>query len=445
MRIRLSLLVNFILMVSLLLAGCQSSPNADPVETVAEQPATAADQAAEEPSEVQAEPVTITFWNSFTGSDGDTLKEIVADFNEAYQGKILIEMDIMSSSVFTQKVPPAIATNTAPDLIALNIADTLAYSKQGSIEDLSDFFSVSGADQTDFIPSALELGKFDEKLYGIPMQLLDTTNMYWNKDLFEAAGLDPESPPTTFAELEEYAIKLTDESKGQYGLGMCASAAPQFYAVFIKGNGGDVVDVSTNKSVLDSDANMETFEYLHRLAYEEEVSPKSTGGVAMDNLMQSGQLGIYINGPWLIPGLVSHNINFGVAQIPGGSAGAVAIYDGTLFSIPTGTEDSQKVAVYEFLKYWNSTEIGKKWSLSVGIPPYLNSVINDPEIQADANIAILANNGKNAAPWMGGVDSAANIDANVLFPLIEQLQNEGDVEEMVKGASEQIDAILQEN
>ncbi len=442
MRIRWSFLVNALVMASIILAGCQTTPTAAPA--AAEQPVAAADQATEAPiAEVQAEPVTITFWNSFTGSDGDTLKEIVADFNAVNEGKIKIEMDIMASTAFTQKVPPAIATNTAPDLIALNIADTLAYSKQGSIEDLSDFFTVSGADQSDFNPSALELGKFDEKLYGIPMQLLDTTNMYWNKDLFEAAGLDPESPPTNFAELEEYAVKLTDPSKGQYGLGLCSSAAPQFYAVLIKGNGGDVVDVSANKSVLDSDVNMQTFEMLHRMAFEEEVSPKSTGGVAMDNLMQSGQLGIYFNGPWLIPGLVSHNINFGVAQIPSGLAGAVAVYDGTLFAIPTGTDDTQKAAVYQFLKYWNSTEVAKKWSLSVGIPPYLNSVINDPEIQANTNIAILANNAKNAAPWMGGVESAANIDANVLFPLIEQLQNEGDVTEMVKSASEQIDAILQ--
>ena len=220
MRIRWSFFVNALVMVSLILAGCQSSPTAAPA--AAEQPAeaeqaTEAPQAAEAPA-TDTEPVTITFWNSFTGSDGDTLKEIVADFNTAYQGKINIEMDIMASTVFTQKVPPAIATNTAPDLITLNIADTLAYSKQDSIEDLSDFFSASGADESDFIPSALELGKFDGKLYGIPMQLLDTTNMYWNKDLFTAAGLDPESPPTTFEELEEYAVKLTDASKGQYGL-----------------------------------------------------------------------------------------------------------------------------------------------------------------------------------------------------------------------------------
>jgi multiple sugar transport system substrate-binding protein len=328
-------------------------------------------------------------------------------------------------------------------LIALNVADTLAYSKQGSILDVSDFFDTPGVDKADFLPASLEIGNFDGKQYGIPMQLFNSTNLYWNKDLFEAAGLDPEQPPTTFAELEEMAIKLTDPENGQYGFGMFASAAPQWYAVMIKGNGGDIVDMESNTSVLNSEANMETFEMLHRMAFVENVSPKSTGGVAMDNIMQSGKLAMYFNGPWAIPGLESHDINYGVAPVPAGSAGRVAVLDGTLFAIPVGTDDAHKAAVYDFLKYWNSTANGKRWSLSIGFPPYLLSVINDPEIQADPNISSLAENAKDAQPWMGGLVSAGNIDANVLFPLMEALQNEGDVAEMVNKASEQIDSILE--
>ena len=405
-------------------------------------PATAANPTAI-PAEPTAEPITITFWNSFTGSDADTLKSIVSDYNQQNTDEVTVEMDIMSSDVFRQKVPPAIATNTAPDLITLNVADLLAYEKAGSIEDLSDLFTATGLDKSDFLPASLQLGFLDNKQYGAPMQLLDTTNLYWNKDLFTAAGLDPDKPPTTFEELATYAVKLTDATKNQYGFGMCASAAPQFYAVFIKGNGGDAVDPSTNKSVLNSAANLATFEYLHTLAFTDGVTPKSTGGVAMDNLMQSGQLGMYIDGPWLVPGLQSHNINFGVGQVPSGSAGTFAILDGTLFAIPTGTDAAHKTAVYSFLKYWNSTSVAKKWSLADGLPPYLYSVIDDPDIKANALISIFAENAKAAAPWIGGIPTAGTIDSDVLFPLIEQLQNAGNVTDMVTEASNQIDVILQ--
>jgi multiple sugar transport system substrate-binding protein len=420
---------SLLVIIAMVLGAC--APAATPQAPAASQPPAASGE------------ITITFWNSFTGSDGETLKAIVNDYNAQNAGKIKVEMDIMSADVFSQKVPPSIATKTAPSLIALNAADTLTYSKEGSILDLSDFFTATGVDKNDFLPSSLQVGNFGGKQYGIPMQMFDSTNLYWNKDLFKAAGLDPEKPPTTFDELETMAVKLTDASKGQYGFGMFASAAPQWYAVFIKGNGGDVVDMANNKSVLNSDANMKTFEYLHRLAFTENVSPKSTGGVAMDNLMQSGKLAMYFNGPWAIPGLKSHNINFGIAQVPAGSAGTFAVLDGTLFAIPTPTDDAHKAAVYDFLKYWNSTANGKRWSVTIGFPPYLNSVINDPDVKANATISALAANAKIAAPWMSGLESAGNIDANVLFPLVEQLQNDGNVSDMVNQASAKIDSILQ--
>jgi multiple sugar transport system substrate-binding protein len=421
--------------------AAQNPPAAQPT-----QPAAAPTQPAAAPTAPAAKaaaPITITFWNTFTGSDADTLKEIVNTYNSTNKDGVTVEMDIMAADVFNQKVPPSIATHTAPNLITLNVADVLAYSKNGSIEDLGDIFTKTGLDKADFLPSSLDLGTVDGKLVAIPMQVFDSTNLFWNKDLFKAAGLDPEKPPATFDELEQDAVKLTNASKNQYGFGMFASAAPQWYAVMIKGNGGDAVDPATGKSVLNSPENLKTFELLHKMAFTEGVTPKSTGGVAMDNLMQAGQLGMYFNGPWAIPGLKSHNINFGVGQVPAGSAGLFAILDGTLFSVPTGTDDAHKAAVYSFLKYWNSTEVGKKWSLSDGMPPYLNSVINDPAIQADPMISALAANAKAAKPWLPGITTASAINNDVLFPLMEQLQNDGNVADMVKQSSDKIDTTLQ--
>jgi multiple sugar transport system substrate-binding protein len=431
------------LVIASLLAACSGAPaTSAPASGAATAPA-GAPTATTGAASSSAGKVVVTFWNAFTGSDADNLKAIVNDYNQTNKDNVQVQMDIMSGSVFTQKVPPSIATHTAPSLIALNVADTLAYSKQGSIEDLSDFFTATGLDKSSFLPSSLDLGNIGGKQYGIPMQIFDSTNMYWNKDLFKAAGLDPEKPPKTFDELMTDAVKLTDASKNQYGFGMCASAAPQFYAVFIKGNGGDVVDPTTNKSVLNSPQNIQTFNYLHTLAFTDAVTPKSTGGVAMDNLMQSGKIAIYFDGPWLIPGLKSHNINFGVTQVPAGSAGTFAILDGTMFAIPTGTDAAHKTAVYSFLKYWNSTDVAKKWSMGDGMPPYLISAVNDSQIKADPLISTLADNEKIAKQWLPGITAASNIDANVLFPLIEQLQNQGDVTTLVNKASQQVDAALQ--
>jgi multiple sugar transport system substrate-binding protein len=454
---KLSSVFSLMMVAALLLSACAAAtptPTAPAAPAATNPPAAAPTQPAAAPTQPPAAPtaapasggaapITITFWNTFTGSDADTLKALVNTYNTTNKDGVTVEMDIIAADVFRQKVPPSIATNTAPSLIALNVADTLAYARNGSIMDLGDIFTTAGIDKTDFLPSSLELGTVDGKLVALPMQVFDSTNFYWNKDLFKAAGLDPEKPPATFDELEQYAVKLTDASKNQYGFGMFASAAPQWYTVFIKGNGGDAVDATTGKSSLNSAENLKTFELLHKMAFTEGVSPKSTGGVAMDNLMQAGKLAMYFNGPWAIPGLQSHNINFGVGQVPAGTAGTFAIMDGTLFAIPTGTDAAHIKGVYSFLKYWESTEVGKKWSLSDGMPPYLNSVINDPEIKANAMISALAENAKAAKPWLPGITTASAIDSEVLFPLMEELQNDGSVADMVKKASDKIDTTLQ--
>ncbi len=65
------------------------------------------------------EPVTLTFWNGFTGTDGEVLVDIVNTYNETNDKNITIEMDIMPWDTFYEKLPPAIATGTAPDFVLI--------------------------------------------------------------------------------------------------------------------------------------------------------------------------------------------------------------------------------------------------------------------------------------------------------------------------------------
>ena len=63
----------------------------------------------------------------------------------------------------------------------------------------------------DFVSSYLDSLSTDDGLYGVPFQISSYV-MYWNKDLFEKAGLDPETPPATYDEWTEMAQKLTDRT-----------------------------------------------------------------------------------------------------------------------------------------------------------------------------------------------------------------------------------------
>ncbi len=143
---------------------------------------------------------TITMWTVFTGSDGDILREIVKDYNESNEDGIKVDIDIMDGSTLQAKLPTAISTNTDPDFVLMGIEYIYQYANNDMIIPLDDFWEKTGLDESNYLENVVDKSKVDGTLYGVPMQY-NLQYLYYNKDLFEEAGLDPEQPPTTMEEL----------------------------------------------------------------------------------------------------------------------------------------------------------------------------------------------------------------------------------------------------
>ena len=95
--------------------------------------------------------VTLTFWNGSTSSDGDILREMADRFNQLHVGEIEIQMDIIPWEVMFQRLPPAIATNTAPSFILMGY-DTLGeYVRENAIQPLDDIWETTGLKKDDFV------------------------------------------------------------------------------------------------------------------------------------------------------------------------------------------------------------------------------------------------------------------------------------------------------
>ena len=428
-------------MLFVLATGCatQKSPPKPGEGTNQEKDKQKEDQ--QETPEPGTKPVTIQFWNAFTGSDGDVLREIVNNYNSSNKKGIKIEMDIMPGASLGEKLPATIATGTAPALALLGTFDVVSYSKTGSILPMDDFFETTGVKKDDFEPAVLEGFQYEGKQMMIPMQWFSTF-LYWNKDLFKDAGLDPEVPPKTWDEVADFAEKLTDPSKKQYGFGMPVSGAPSYFIGMFYANGGDVVDVENKKSLLDSPENLKTLEFVRDLAHDKKVSPVGATGADLDNLIFAGKLGMYANGPWLVNGLKENKINFGATTMPEGSEGAACVQEASGYVIPKGTDDASKAAAYDFVAHWNTTEIGKEWSLRNGFPPYLKSVISDPEIKDDPIVSTFSKMGSIARTFAPGIEVAPRIIGDVLFPLMESVQGGEDPKTELKKASDAIDDML---
>lgn len=383
---------------------------------------------------------TITFWNVFTGSDGDILKEIVNKYNSENKSGIKINMDIMPNDQLQQKLPAAIATNTAPDMVLFGVENLAPYVKSGSLMDISDFWDTMKVDKSNFLDSVVKLSQVDGKQYGIPMQY-NVSYLYWNKDLFKQAGLDPESPPKTLDELAGYAVKLTKPEKNQFGLALPKDVT---YLQFLWANGGNVDDPKANKNLLNSKENLKTLEWLQDLAVNKKVSPKGVTGAEADTMLQNGQVAMYMSGPWQINGLRTQGINFGVTSVPKGTAGAFSPAGGCAYVIPRGTPEKKKAAAYEFMKYWLTDDVLKIWSQKNGFPVWSKTLAQQKDIKNDKVLNSISKATETGRSYNLGYSLASQIDKDAIVPMFESIiTGAATPSDALKIASDKLDTIIQ--
>lgn len=386
--------------------------------------------------------VELTFWNGFTASDGEILQEIVDRFNKENDENITIDMDVMTWANVNEKLPTAIAAKSAPDFVALNFSDFAQYVKNGVVQPLDDFWEYDGVKKADFIDTAVNLGKVDGKQYFIPMQV-QGMYMFWNKDIFKDAGMDENNPPRTWEDLAKVSPKLANQGKNISGFIFNKDGTAPL-CNWMLANGGKLVNDDYTKSEFASKENLKTLKAIQKMIHTDKAGPESISGAEMDNVMNAGQLAIELNGPWLNNGLKANEINYGVTTIPQakGSDKQSAILDGVGYAIPVSTDESKKEAIYEFLKYWNTTEIGKEWSTRNGFPAYLNSVAKDSEIVKDPIVSELSKQMEFAKPFLPGFDKLPTINNDIMNPLIERLLAGEDAEKLMKEADKKINDLL---
>lgn len=433
-------------MAATMLTGCGNTSNevaekTEQTDTETDTQEQVISQTSETESNKDTEEITISFWCNFTGSDGDVLREIVDNYNQSNTDGITVDIDIMDFDTLQAKLPTAVSTGTGPSFILAGIEFIKQYKENGMLESIDDFWDVTGIDKNNFYENVLDKSYIDGTLYGVPMQY-NCQYLYYNKDIFEAVGLDPETPPTTFEELEQAAIACTDVAKNQYGLGLPTDYGN--YCQYLWGNGGDVINLEGTENYLDSEKNVATLEWIQKMAVEEGVSPAGLTAADADTMFQSGQLAMYTSGPWNINGLNSLGVNYGITGIPAGTEGAYSAEGGCSWMLSKGADDATRSAVYKFMAYWLSDDVLKEWSNRNGFPVWSYSVLEDADIQNNEILSAVSKASEIGRDWHLGLAVGSQIDSDVMKPMMEKILSGEDVAASVAEASKTLDSVLEQ-
>lgn len=383
-----------------------------------------------------AEKTVITYWNGFTGPDGPVLQELVDKYNQTNTLNVEIQMEIMPWDSLWQKLSTVLPAGEGPDIIAFSTERIGTYATPGALAELDEVYANGIVDASVIAPAYNENLKFNDKYYAVPMNIA-TLLMYYNKDMFAAAGLDPEAPPKTWAELQEYALKLT--TADQYGFGMATSETIAMWPVMIWGGGGDIV--KDGQSVLNSQENIDTFTNWSKFIKENKTAPLTMTGGEIDKLFESQKLAMYFCGPWATGGFAAAGVNFGVAAPPVGPAGDVTL--GTAVAMVMTKSSENKEAVYDFFKYWNSPDTQIAWSLGTGFPLARTDLLDDPRIADSEYIKAFSAVSPTAKFYLQQLTNYGQVEAEGLVPALETIMlTDADIKATLDEAAATIEMLI---
>ncbi|GAA0180344.1 ABC transporter substrate-binding protein [Clostridium sediminicola] len=162
-----------------------------------------------------SEKITLEFWHYWDGNNGTVINELVEKFNEE-NSNIEVKPVFIPGGELMTKLQVAINSKTTPALAAADISGMAKLKSTDKLLDLNNYLKDNNVDINSFYPSLLEYGKKEGKLYSLPVST-NNLALFYNKDMFKKAGIDPNKPPKTWEELRKYSETIVNKISNSYG------------------------------------------------------------------------------------------------------------------------------------------------------------------------------------------------------------------------------------
>lgn len=378
--------------------------------------------------------VTVAEYSSKTGP----YFEEAAKAFEAKNPGTDIKIEVVPWDVLQQKLTTDIAGNANADLAIIGTRWLVDFVQQGVVAPLDSYMTDDF--KARFIPTFFAPGVLGGKTYGLPIAS-SARAMYYNKDLFEKAGIA--APPATWDELVEDAKKIKAlGAKDTYGFGLQGKEIETdvyfYYAMW--SFGGDIV--VDGKSGVDSDAAIKAATLYKQMIDDGLTEPGVTAYNREDvqNLFKQGRIGMMFTAPFLASQIKTEapNLKYGVAPVPKGTTSATyAVTD----SIVMFDNSKVKDEAWKFMDFLFQSDWREKFTVNEGFLTENQAVAKLPYFTDDPNLKVFNAMLPSAkfAPTIAGWEEIADATGRALQKIY---LGEAKPEEALKAAAEQANGVL---
>lgn len=329
-----------------------------------------------------AQKVEITWWHAMSGSNGKVVDAIVKDFNAAHPEFELKALYTGSYEETMTKYIAAYRSRTAPSLVQVYEVGTQQMLSSGAVIPMYEIPGMLGEswDWAQYVIPITNYYSTDGKLWSMPFNS-STVMLYYNKDLYAKAGLDPDKPPKTWAELEAQGKKLISSGAVRHVLSFgwpdwqleqAFAAHDQLFADNENGRKG-----LATKVLINGEFGTMVLTTWTRLA-KEGIFIYGGPEYAANAAFQAGQIAMLTQSTSSLAGIEQGSpFKVGTTFLPRfeGYPSGNPVVGGASLWVSKGQNKDQLRAVWAFLKYLGRPEVAVQWHKGTGYFPSVNSAV----------------------------------------------------------------------
>lgn len=394
--------------------------------------------------------VKITMWHGFSEADGKTLESIVDDFNKS-QDKYEIDAQLQPWSTIGETMVTKVTSGDGPDFVTTGADNGQGWSLDGTFQCVSDFYDDDQYETKNYIENVVNQITFDidgsKEKCAVPMGYAPTS-IWYNTDMWQAAGLTDADIPTTWEQLLEVSKKLTKSDGSQYGIALSDLG----WSAFMKGNGTGLY-TADGKVSINSKENKAFLEQMREF-YKGGYTVSGMDDTAARESFESGQSAMVIVGPWEDQAATDKGINHNTFAVPDGAGsykysngktGSNTGSTGLYWWVTSQVGDTEKLpGIYDFFKFYNNHDNQVKWSLGSAYPPN-NTTVTADELSDRPLIAKIAQYTDNSYIGIAGLKGGFGDISSTLDTLTSNTtRTDDDIQSLLDEAESKIQGYLDE-
>lgn len=279
-------------------------------------------------------------------------QQAIVDAFHATTPKITVKVTVSDWDPYWDKLQTSIAGGDAPDVFAMDGPLFPDYQTRDVLLDLKPFIDRDGYDLGQLADQAVSDFKTPDGQFGVPRDL-NVVALYYNKKMFDTAGIPYPDDTWDWAKLVDVAKQLTLKGAGgktsQWGFYTESTDMENYWSELVWQNGGDIISADHKTSLVGSDQAAGGIQFLQDLIWKHKVMPDAAITDALGDAFEQGQAAMEANGSWLVATHQAAGLDFGIAPLPKGPAGQATSINPTGAVVYKGTKSPE--AAWAFVKY----------------------------------------------------------------------------------------------